>query len=316
MAKNNDCRLPQEFATFLGIVPNPTVKPGEGGPIGSSEITNNDVLLGRGAFFDKHPGNVQFRKIAAENQKKIGYNSSKKIVKTFCGAKVVAIVRNLTPPGRFLLKTNEGYWEEIGDVKARRKTLYSINNGIRNKLTPSGRFLPKKYEGYWEENGDVRARKRTLQALRDGIRNGNYSAESRILKKKKHLATPLEHQCHGGSNSLSGEYMDSLNESNQPLDSSKACIPNPNQNAKSSDVSLNFNAYEKDHDLSGNSASKKNMNSLYLNWKNLRGRPAVGFGPVTDHIAPFGRLPVFDAVIIGDVTANVALFPHSAPSPF
>jgi hypothetical protein len=66
----------------------------------------------------------------------------------------------------------------------------------------------------------------------------------------------------------------------------------------------------------GTARPKKIMNSLYLNWKNLRGRPAVGFGPVTDVIAPFGRLPVFDAVIIGDVKANVALFPHSAPSPF
>ncbi len=47
-----------------------------------------------------------------------------------------------------------------------------------------------------------------------------------------------------------------------------------------------------------------------------RPKKIMNFGPVTDVIAPFGRLPVFDAVIIGDVKANVALFPHSAPSPF
>jgi hypothetical protein len=229
MAKNNGFRLPQEFATFMGAIPNPIVKPGEGGPVGSSDITNNDVLLGRGAFFDKHPGNVQFRKIAAENQPENGYNSSKKIEKTFCGVKVVAIVRNLTPSGRFLLKNNKGYWEEIGDVKARKKAVQALRDGIRRKLTPSGSFLLKKNEVYWEEN----------------------------------LASPLERQCHRGSNFLSGESMDSLKESSEPLDSSKICIHNPHQNAKPSKVSLNFNTNGEDHDLYGKSAFQKTMNSLY-----------------------------------------------------
>jgi hypothetical protein len=68
--KPNSC-LPQAFTAFLGFVPNPIVKPGEGGLIASSDITDNDVLLGRDLFTDKHPGNEEFRKLIAENEKKI-----------------------------------------------------------------------------------------------------------------------------------------------------------------------------------------------------------------------------------------------------
>jgi hypothetical protein len=60
--KTNSC-LQHAFATFLGFVSNPIVKPGEGGLVASSGITDNDVLIGRGLLTDKHSGNVEFRKI-------------------------------------------------------------------------------------------------------------------------------------------------------------------------------------------------------------------------------------------------------------
>lgn len=161
MSEKTSSQLPQEFATFLGVVPNPIVQPGIGGPIDSSGITDNDVLLGRGAFFDRHPGNIQFRKIAVENRKIYYYHSSKKIEKTFCGAKVVAIIRNLNPSGRFLSKNNEGYWEEVGDVKARKKA---------------------------------------VQALRDELRYRTHSAKRRSYKKKRRLsATQSENEAERGS---------------------------------------------------------------------------------------------------------------------
>jgi len=201
MAENAYSRLPQEFATFLGIVPNPIVKPGEGGPIGSSDITNNDVLLGRGAYFDKHPGNIQFRKIAAENQKKIDYNTSKKIEKTFCGAKVVAIVRNLIPSGRFLSKINDtGYWVEVGDVKARKKA---------------------------------------VQALRDELRYGTNSAKKRNYKKKTlPSAIQSEKGAERGSNFLPTEPLYSANDCSELSDSSKEYVDNLNVSDSSTDFNM------------------------------------------------------------------------------
>jgi hypothetical protein len=213
MAENAYSRLPQEFAKFLGIVPNPIVKPGEGGSIGSSDITNNDVLCGRGAYFDKHPGNMQFRKIAAENQKKMDYNTSKKIEKTFCGAKVVAIVRNLIPSGRFLSKNNDtGYWVEVGDVKARKKA---------------------------------------VQALRDELRYGTNSAKKRNNKKKTlpPSAIQSEKEAERGSNFLPIESLDSANDYSELSDSSKESMDNVNV----SDSSTDFNMDEEDYDVAGES---------------------------------------------------------------
>lgn len=183
MSEKTSSQLPEEFATFLGVVPNPIVPPGVDGPIDASAITDNDVLLGRGAFFDRHPGNIQFRKIAVENRKKYYHHSSKKIEKTFCGAKVVAIIRSLNPSGRFLSKINNGYWEEVGDVKARKKA---------------------------------------VQALRDELRYRLYSEKRKSCKKKRRLsATQSDNETERGSNFLPTESFDSANDDSEVSDSSK-----------------------------------------------------------------------------------------------
>jgi len=111
---------PAAFSKFLGRVPKPTVLVGHGGQIEKEEITNNDVLLGRGSALDNHNGNKQLRSIVRQSTITICNKTHTKNEKTFEAAKVVATVRNLNPPGRFLLKNvATGFWEEVGDLKAR-----------------------------------------------------------------------------------------------------------------------------------------------------------------------------------------------------
>jgi hypothetical protein len=113
---------PAAYITFSGNVPSPAVKLGCGGAVALAEITENDVILGRGSNFDKHNGNVQLRhfvlQIAICNQNKtLRLNE-----KSFQTARIVAEIRNLNPSGRFLTQGKEtGLWEEVGDVKARSK---------------------------------------------------------------------------------------------------------------------------------------------------------------------------------------------------
>ncbi len=123
-----NCFAPPPFRFFSGFIPKPTVKRGQGGPVIETDITGNDVLLGRSHANSCHDGNVQYRyivlRVAADNcdkllrQKEKGFESSK----------VVAIIRNLKPPGRFLSKNElTGYWEEVGDIKGTKEGFPSIS---------------------------------------------------------------------------------------------------------------------------------------------------------------------------------------------
>lgn len=114
--------VPAPFRIFSGFVPEPTVQKGQGSPVMETNITDNDVLLGRGYATDCHNGNIQFRYIvlrtATQNCEKIFARNEK----TFESSKVVAIIRNLKPSGRFLSKNEKsGCWEEVGDIVARKK---------------------------------------------------------------------------------------------------------------------------------------------------------------------------------------------------
>ena len=120
--------LQQSFANgFQGYVPEPTILPGHGGPITSSELNINDVLSGRGNKINHHPGNVHFRDVVTQCKSKYCDPTNKKIEKAFLAAKTVAIVRCLDPPGRFLQKNEKtGLWLEIGDDRARKKAAQAL----------------------------------------------------------------------------------------------------------------------------------------------------------------------------------------------
>ena len=112
-----------------------------------TNITDNDVLLGRGNVTDCHNGNIQFRyivlRIATQNCEKAFARNEK----TFESSKVVAIIRNLKPPGRFLSKIEtSGCWEEVGDVVARKKA----SQAFRDCRYDAIKKVQKDYN--WEPN--------------------------------------------------------------------------------------------------------------------------------------------------------------------
>ncbi len=127
--KNINFFIPAPFITFSGRVPKPIVKLEQGGPVAETEITKNDVLLGRGSAVDNHYGNIQFRYIILQTATNKCNKAYKRNEKTFEAARIVAIIRNLSPPGRFLSKNlKTGCWEEVGDLKARQKVAQAFRD--------------------------------------------------------------------------------------------------------------------------------------------------------------------------------------------
>jgi len=131
--------VPVEFTTFQGFVPFPAVPPSCcGGGILDSEVTCNDVLSGRGGSINNHEGNTKFRNLIELHKTKYCDEQAKRVEKQFMAARVVAIVRNLNPPGRFLKKNEKGYWEEIGDDRAREKARQSLRDENKRQC-PGGK---------------------------------------------------------------------------------------------------------------------------------------------------------------------------------
>lgn len=100
--------------------PFPNVSPGQGGSVYSPD--RNDVLSGRGSQVNNHEGNIQFRALISEW--KPAYNASNiaNLEKTHICAEIVARIRTMQPPGRFLqFDERLRAWLEIGDLKARKK---------------------------------------------------------------------------------------------------------------------------------------------------------------------------------------------------
>lgn len=111
---------------------------------GTTAVLNlNDVLCGRGSRTTKYPGNVQLRsKIAAA---KVEYSDefTTKKEKTVICAQIIADIRSLNPPGRFLeFDATRNLWIDIGDERARRK----VGQCFRELNVKSRREIQKKHE--------------------------------------------------------------------------------------------------------------------------------------------------------------------------
>ena len=87
----------------------------------------NDVLCGRGGTVNAHPGNEQYRKFV-DSKKRLYLTTRFKREKRLISSQIVDQVRNLIPPGRFLMKdpANPTIWHDIGDEKARDKTSQAL----------------------------------------------------------------------------------------------------------------------------------------------------------------------------------------------
>lgn len=73
------------------------------------EVTDNDVICGRGGAINNHPGNKRFREFI--NEFKYAYLHESKQKKPKVAMRVLELVKQSNPPGRFLMKFPEGYLE-------------------------------------------------------------------------------------------------------------------------------------------------------------------------------------------------------------
>ena len=109
----------------------------EGEPVPTAEITDNDVLCGRGGDINSHPGNERFRKIIDQN-KLLYLAADAKREKRIIASSIVEEVHSWAPRGRFLSKIQilggrrgrrkgpDLGWIEIDDDKAIEKTSQAL----------------------------------------------------------------------------------------------------------------------------------------------------------------------------------------------
>ena len=103
----------------------------------TSEISEHDVLCGRGGLTNSHIGNKHYRQIVADHQEE--YLKARKRDKIIIAQRIVSIVKD--NGGRFLKKSSDGEsWVPITDKKAQEKTSQALREGldVRNhKIRPS-----------------------------------------------------------------------------------------------------------------------------------------------------------------------------------
>ena len=78
---------------------------------------NIDVLFGKGETIQNHYGNQALRQMLSQTLE--SYNQMKKSEKAAHNRKVVEMVKK--QGGRFLIRSADGWWEEVSDDKARSK---------------------------------------------------------------------------------------------------------------------------------------------------------------------------------------------------
>jgi hypothetical protein len=91
-----------------------------------NDPADNDVLCGRGGSINSHIGNERFRTLV-QKRKRVYLTARFKREKRLIAASIVTDIRNLHPPGRFLIRDKaSGGWREIPDDKARDKTSQAL----------------------------------------------------------------------------------------------------------------------------------------------------------------------------------------------
>jgi len=113
--------------------------------IGIEHPHNNDVLLGRGNYVNMHTGNKRFRYYVKMQREQ--YVATPKCDKPIFAKMIVSTIRNLVPPGRFLMKEKDNnLWSDVGDRKAWDKTRQAlrehptstkINEATKFRIGPS-----------------------------------------------------------------------------------------------------------------------------------------------------------------------------------
>ena len=111
-----------------------SVKNPEAATIKKDDVTDNDVICGRGGKVNNHPGNKRFREFISQH--KLDYLNASKIDKPALADKILEKVK----PGRFLVQISGGY-VECDDCRAREKASQALREGAA-KLRKEGYALP------------------------------------------------------------------------------------------------------------------------------------------------------------------------------
>lgn len=162
----------------------------------NQEPHENDVLCGRGGSINSHPGNRKFRDWVY--QRKESYMLAKsKSDKTHVTADILYLVRNQTPPGRFLQKFTvdqdggrrrskssgstghlDGWWVEIDETKALAKCSQALREGA-----PAFRALNKTEKKVRKKKNPTSSEGSSLSATRNKL----LQQQIQHAKKKKDL---------------------------------------------------------------------------------------------------------------------------------
>jgi len=122
--------------------------------------SNTDVLCGRGAPINKHPGNIVFRKIVKCNKEL--YNVCEKGDRYYLAKSVVMALEEQDPPTRFLEHHDDGNgnltWTTISKERAIRKTVQALREKTTSRDThqksssTTFKSMQKKNSEYVEKN--------------------------------------------------------------------------------------------------------------------------------------------------------------------
>ena len=99
-------------------------------PSSPIQVTGNDVLCNEGTKSNKHLGNIRYRALIKQHQPAFSLATTSPKEKTLISQRIVDIIKNRIPAGRFLQKNNiDGGWYEIEEAAALRKTERSLRGG-------------------------------------------------------------------------------------------------------------------------------------------------------------------------------------------
>jgi hypothetical protein len=91
-------------------------------------VSNHDVICGRGGLGNRHAGNRHYRQIIKDYQ--VQYLTAQKREKKKIAFEIMDIIHNLKPPGRFLQKDDAtGLFIQIDDKRASEKISQSLREG-------------------------------------------------------------------------------------------------------------------------------------------------------------------------------------------
>lgn len=110
-----------------------TVKPGDSILGTDYQVSDNDVVCGRGKGFYNKPGNCRFRQLVQEFVGQYEQARSK-LDKTMV---LSAIVDRVLEQGRFVKRKTGGVWVEIGEDQAREKAGHAIREAMAAKSSNS-----------------------------------------------------------------------------------------------------------------------------------------------------------------------------------